>query len=56
MNATSGDDARPPLFIRNLDVTYRSGERVVRAVRGVDIDVPGRGMTALVEVAVAGVD
>ena len=48
MNATSGDDARPPLFIRNLDVTYRSGERVVRAVRGVDIDVPGRGMTALV--------
>ena len=48
MNATSGDDARPPLFIRNLNITYRSGERVVRAVRGVDLDVPGRGMTALV--------
>ena len=48
MSTTQGNDIRPPLCIRNLNVTYRSGERVVRAVRGVDIDVPGRGMTALV--------
>ena len=48
MSATPRDDARPPLRIRNLDVAYHSGERAVHAVRGVDLDVPGRGITALV--------
>ncbi len=49
MNVTktlNGDQSG--LVIQNLNVTYRSGARTVHAVRGVDLEVSSRGMTALV--------